>query len=79
MRRQKVFALLVNPCEPRALFLPDKLRFGLLRERHVELEMAITRRLVLAGLVQPVLRVLAHRFQHRVARRAALDTVRGNE
>ena len=79
MRRQKVFALLVNPCEPRALFPTGKLRFGLLRERHVELEMAITRRLVPAGLAQPVLRVLAHRFQHGVARRAPLDTVRENE
>ncbi len=75
MRRQKVFALLVNPCEPRALFRADKLRLGLLGKRHEELEMAITRRLALAGLVQPVLCVLVHRFQHRVARRAALDAV----
>src|ERR1700676_2804368 len=79
MRRQKVFALLVKARIPRALLPADKLRFNLLRERHVELEMPVPRYLTLASLVHPVMRVLAHRFQHRVARRAHLDAVGRDE
>ena len=75
MRRQEVFALEVKPREPRALLSPEKLRFRFLRERHVELEMAVTRRLALGRIVQPVLCILAHSFQHRVPCRASLDPV----
>src|SRR6266403_5552791 len=79
MRREEILPLRIKAREPRALFPAEKLRFRLLRERYVELEVAVTCRLALADLVQPLMRVLAHRFQHRVAGRAPLDAVGGDE
>src|SRR5258706_14179124 len=75
MSRQKVLAFEVKPREPRALLLPDKLRFRFLRQRYEEREVAVTPRLALTGLIKPILCILAHCFQHLVAGCAALYAV----
>ena len=75
MSRQKVLAFEVKPREPRALLLPDKLRFRFLRQRYEEREVVVTPRLALTGLIKPILCILAHCFQHCVAGCAALDAV----
>jgi hypothetical protein len=53
------------------LLRTDEAWFRLLGERDVEFEMAITRRLAFAGLVQAVTRIPTNRFRASVAGRRA--------
>jgi len=68
MRRQKVFALLVNPCEPRALFPTGKLRFGLLRGGSI---LAVPLMVYVVGVPEPHVAIGTSAFA--VAANAALN------
>jgi hypothetical protein len=66
VRREQVFVIDVEPGHPTPLLRPRQLGLRRLGERQVEREVPIADRHRFAGLLQALLRVLAHRFQQPV-------------
>ncbi len=69
MRCKQVVLFCCQAGHPGALLGALELGQGLFRQRDEVLQVTVARGGSLAGSVEPLLRVLAHRLQHPVARR----------